>query len=78
MPLVVPGQCWFRVGNSRRDWERGSGWIFDDSIEHEAANDSDHLRGIMIFDSWHPDLSPAEQNAIAAMVRAAALPLGSL
>jgi hypothetical protein len=78
LPLVVPGQCWFRVGNSRREWERGSGWIFDDSIEHEAANDSDHLRVIMIFDSWHPDLSPAEQNAIAAMVRAAALPLGSL
>ena len=78
LPLVVPGQCWFRVGNSRREWERGSGWIFDDSIEHAAANESNQLRVIMIFDIWHPDLSPAECAAIAAMVGAAALPLGTL
>ena len=77
LPLVLPGQCWFRVGNSVREWERGRGWIFDDSIEHEAANDSDQLRVIMIFDSWHPDLSPAEQSAISAIVSAAALPLGA-
>ena len=78
LPLVVPGQCWFRSGATRREWERGKGWIFDDSIEHEAANDSDHLRVVMIFDAWHPDLSPAECTAISAMAGAASLPLGTL
>ncbi len=78
LPLVVPGQCWFRSGATVREWERGQGWIFDDSIEHEAANDSDQLRVIMIFDTWHPDLSPAECAAITALVSAAALPLGTL
>ena len=53
-------------------------FVFDDSIEHEAANESDQLRVVMIFDTWHPDLSPAERTAIAAMAGAAALPLGTL
>ena len=78
LPLVIPGRCWFRVGGELRQWERGTGWIFDDSIEHEAANETDQLRVIMIFDLWHPDLSPAEQSAIRAMVAAAAMPLGTL
>ena len=52
--------------------------MFDDSIEHEAVNETDHLRIIMIFDVWHPDLSPAEQAAIAAMVGAASIPAGAL
>jgi L-ascorbate metabolism protein UlaG (beta-lactamase superfamily) len=78
LPLVVPGQCWFRSGASRREWELGQAFVFDDSIEHEAANESDHLRVVMIFDAWHPDLSPAECTAITAMVGAASLPLGTL
>ena len=78
LPLVVPGQCWFRSGASRCEWERGKGFVFDDSIEHEAANESGSLRVVMIFDTWHPDLSPAEQTAITAMVGAAALSFGTL
>ena len=78
LPLVIPGHCWFRVGDEVRTWEHGTAWIFDDSIEHEAANETDQLRVIMIFDLWHPDLSPAEQIAISAMVGAAAIPLGTL
>lgn len=78
VPLVVPGNCWFRTGASRCEWERGKAFVFDDSIEHEAANESDHLRVVMIFDIWHPDLSPAERTAITAMAEAAALPLGTL
>ena len=78
VPLIVPGKCWFRTGASRCEWERGKAFVFDDSIEHEAANESDQLRVVMIFDTWHPDLSPAERTAIAAMAGAAALPLGTL
>ncbi|MBN8502451.1 MAG: aspartyl/asparaginyl beta-hydroxylase domain-containing protein [Sphingomonadales bacterium] len=78
VPLVVPGRCWFRVGEQVRHWERGAAWVFDDSIEHEAMNETDALRVIMIFDIWHPDLSPAEQAAIATMVSAASIPVGAL
>lgn len=78
LPLIVPGKCWFRVGEETRDWERGVAWIFDDTIEHEAVNETDHLRVIMIFDIWHPDLSPAEQAAIVATVGSASMPAGAL
>lgn len=66
LPLIVPADCWFRVGAERRQWEEGKVLIFDDSIEHEAANESDDLRVVMIFDTWHPDLSPRERQGIAA------------
>lgn len=78
LPLVVPDGCWFRVGEDRREWRRGEAWVFDDTIEHEAMNPTDQLRVIMIFDIWHPDLSPAEQAAISATVGAASMPAGTL
>jgi len=66
LPLIVPPGCWFRVGDERRDWKVGKAWIFDDTIEHEAMNPSDTLRVILIVDTWHPDLSPAERAAVTA------------
>ena len=68
LPLVVPPGCWFRVGAETREWRRGEAFVFDDTIEHEAANPSDDLRVVLIFDVWHPDLSPAEREAVAAMI----------
>lgn len=68
LPLRVPEKCWFRVGETTREWRRGEAWVFDDTIEHEAANGSDELRVIMIIDCWHPDLSLAERAAITAIV----------
>lgn len=70
LPLIVPPLCWFRVGAERREWRAGEAWIFDDTIEHEAANDGDRLRVVLIFDIWHPGLSPAERDAVAAMMAA--------
>lgn len=71
LPLIVPPGCWFRVGAERREWEVGRAWLFDDTIEHEAMNPSDALRVILIFDTWHPDLSEAERTAVAAVTGAA-------
>ena len=68
LPLVVPDGCWFRVGAERRTWRRGEAWVFDDTIEHEAANGSDALRVVLIFDIWHPGLSASERKAVAALV----------
>jgi aspartyl/asparaginyl beta-hydroxylase (cupin superfamily) len=68
--LIVPGQCRFRVGNDTREWEEGKAWVFDDSIEHEAWNDSGDLRVVLIFDVWNPALSQAEREMISAMMAA--------
>jgi aspartyl/asparaginyl beta-hydroxylase (cupin superfamily) len=70
LPLIVPPGCWFRVGAETRDWREGEAWVFDDTIEHEAMNPSDQLRVILIVDTWHPDLSPAERDAVAAVLAA--------
>lgn len=70
LPLIVPEKCWFRVGASRHEWKEGELIIFDDSIEHEAANESDDLRVVLIFDTWHPGLSELEREAIAAALGA--------
>lgn len=67
IPLIVPDKCGFRVGNQTREWELGKAMIFDDTIEHEAWNNSDKLRVVLIFDIWHPHLSLAEQEMITAM-----------
>ena len=67
LPLILPGQCALRVGNDVREWEMNRAWVFDDTIEHEAWNDSDALRVVLIFDVWHPHLSPAERTMITAL-----------
>lgn len=67
LPLIIPQDCGFRVGNTTRIWEPGKAWVFDDTIEHEAWNNSDKLRVVLIFDIWHPDLSIAEKGLITAL-----------
>lgn len=67
LPLIVPPDCHFRVGNEVRSWEPGKLLVFDDSIEHEAWNDSEQDRVVLIFDIWRPDLSEAERAELAAL-----------
>jgi len=64
LALEVPPGCGFRVGNETREWVEGKAFAFDDSIEHEAWNNSDQRRAVLIIDSWNPHLSPREQAAI--------------
>jgi len=68
LPLVVPEGCWFRVGAETRYWERGKAFLFDDTIEHEAANPSDQLRVVFIFDVWNPALSEVEREAVRQVI----------
>ena len=70
LPLILPGPARFRVGNTTRDWEMGQAWVFDDTIEHEAWNDADQMRVILIFDVWNPFLTEAEKALITAMLNA--------
>ena len=64
LPLVVPPGCGFRVGSQTRAFETGRAWAFDDTIEHEAWNDSDQPRAILILDVWNPLLTEAERAAV--------------
>jgi aspartate beta-hydroxylase len=67
LPLIVPTGCGFRVGNTTREWVPGQAWVFDDTIEHEAWNDSAEPRAVLIFDTWHPMLSQEERALISEM-----------
>jgi aspartyl/asparaginyl beta-hydroxylase (cupin superfamily) len=64
LPLIVPGACRFRVGAEVREWRFGEAWVFDDTIEHEAWNDSDAPRAILIFDVWNPQLTALERDLV--------------
>ena len=66
LPLIVPPGCGFRVGSETREWIPGKAWVFDDTIEHEAWNQSDAPRGILIFDIWNPFLTEAERELMRA------------
>lgn len=68
LPLILPPGCGFRVGGETRQWRMGEAWVFDDTIEHEAWNDSDETRIIFICDIWSPRLSEEERATIAAVI----------
>lgn len=70
LPLVVPSGCGLRVGEERREVARGRVWAFDDSISHEAWNESDADRVVLIFDIWHPDLDKQERRDIKSLLEA--------
>ena len=67
VPLIVPPGCGFRVGAETRGWEPGKAFVFDDTFEHEAWNDSDVPRAVMILDIWNPYVRPAEREMVAAL-----------
>jgi aspartyl/asparaginyl beta-hydroxylase (cupin superfamily)/cytochrome c-type biogenesis protein CcmH/NrfG len=71
LPLVVPRDCGFRVGGETRSWIEGEAFAFDDTIEHEAWNDSDEQRIVLIFDVWNPHLSQAEQRLLTNLFQVA-------
>jgi aspartate beta-hydroxylase len=70
LPLIAPPDCRFRVGNEIREWKCGEAWVFDDTIEHEAWNDSDQLRVIMMIDIWNPYLTGAERELVTVLLNA--------
>jgi aspartyl/asparaginyl beta-hydroxylase (cupin superfamily) len=70
LPLVLPGPARFRVGNETREWKMGRAWVFDDTIEHEAWNNADVARTIMILDVWNPYLTQAERGLASKLLGA--------
>jgi aspartyl/asparaginyl beta-hydroxylase (cupin superfamily) len=67
VPLIVPAGCRLRVGAETRPVEFGKAMMFDDSIEHEAWNDGDSDRAVLLFEVWRPELDEAERTALTAV-----------
>lgn len=71
LPLIVPPNCGaLRVGNTTRPWVEGEAFVFDDSVEHEAWNDSDRERVVLLFDVWRPELSDEERHWVRELLQA--------
>jgi aspartyl/asparaginyl beta-hydroxylase (cupin superfamily) len=60
------------VGSETREWKAGAAWVFDDTLEHEAWNDSGEPRAILLIDTWNPFLTAAERDLVRAATQAAA------
>lgn len=72
LPLVVPPDCGaLKAAGEARAWQEGRLMMFDDSFEHEAWNDSDQTRVVLIFDTWNPHLSEVEREAFRRVLGAA-------
>lgn len=71
LPLIVPAGCVFRVGFEQRHWTVGECLIFDDTIEHEARNDSDEVRVVLIFDVWNPAIAAEERQLVRTLAASA-------
>jgi len=63
--LVVPeGQCWLKVGDQKRYWEKGKVMLFDTSIIHAAENEAPTDRYVLMLRVWHPELTAIEVEAL--------------
>lgn len=72
LPLVVPEHCGaLRVGSETRSWSEGRLLAFDDAFRHEAWNESEASRAVLIFDTWNPYLEDPERVALSAVLQAA-------
>lgn len=69
LPLILPGDCALRVGNDVRPWKMGESLVFDDSVEHEAWNDSDETRVILLYEIWRPELTAEERRLVATTLQ---------
>lgn len=58
--IDVPDGCWLRIAGESRTWSNGRCLWFDHSFEHDAANESQLPRTILLLDIVHPEITPAE------------------
>jgi hypothetical protein len=64
IPYSGENKCRISVGDETREWIDGSVMVLDTSLMHDAVNESDEMRYILMLRLWHPDLTPAEREAL--------------
>ncbi len=71
LPLIVPENCGaLCAAGQPRGWQTGQCLVFDDSFVHEAWNQSEHTRVVLIFDIWNPHLTAPERDGLATAIAA--------
>ena len=75
---VPQGDCGLKVGGETRRWEEGRCLAFDDSLPHEAWNDTAEPRVVLILDFWRPELTPMEIAFLEGLHRFAEFQTNSL
>jgi aspartyl/asparaginyl beta-hydroxylase (cupin superfamily) len=68
LPLIVPPNCYLRVGERTMQWQEGKILAFDDTVEHEARNASDQDRLVLIFEIWKPHVTEVERLHVRKML----------
>jgi aspartyl/asparaginyl beta-hydroxylase (cupin superfamily) len=64
IPYSGENKCRLTVGGETRQWINGRCYVFDTSLLHDAVNESDQTRYILMLRFWHPDLKPMEREAL--------------
>jgi hypothetical protein len=68
--IDIPEQCGIRVGRETRRWKQDEFLFFDACYQHEAWNDSDRPRIVLLFDFPNPALNEAEREFMMRRQRA--------
>lgn len=63
--VITPQKGFMEVAGIRRPWQAGKSLIFDSSYQHQAINDSDEPRIVLLVDFLNPGLSETERQWIA-------------
>jgi aspartyl/asparaginyl beta-hydroxylase (cupin superfamily) len=69
LSLRVPGRCRLKVGDAEIEQREGRCIVFDDSFLHSAWNDSGEPRFVIVFDFFHPGLTPEEIDYLLRLAR---------
>lgn len=64
IPYSGENKCRLSVGDTEKEWINGQVTLFDTSIMHDAVNESDKMRYILMMRVWHPDLTQVERKAL--------------
>lgn len=70
IPIRTAPACTLRVGGETRSWDPGVPLIFDDSIEHEARNQGNEARVVLLFEIWRPEIGAEDRESIGGLFQA--------
>lgn len=69
LPLLIPDQCALHlIGVGTHHWQEGELVMFDDTFQHEAWNNSDQTRVVLLMDCWNPYLTEIERSAVRSLL----------
>jgi aspartate beta-hydroxylase len=64
IPCNGQNKCRLTIGDTTNEWINGKCMVFDTSLLHDAVNESDEMRYILMMRIWHPDLTCVEREAL--------------